>query len=75
MLTGLLPLLGERLNPAVKLWIEPRDYPFYIRGASGRIHMQIGEEKRVIGHAGLFVPDLQKKYDLRPRSGGDRSGN
>ncbi|MCL2641783.1 MAG: phenylalanine--tRNA ligase subunit beta, partial [Phycisphaerales bacterium] len=68
-LTGLLPLLADRLNADARIWVQPKDFPIFVRGASAEVLLSPnGEQGRgggVIGRVGLFTPDLQKKYDLR----------
>ncbi len=59
-LTRALRLLADRLGPAVKVWVEPADYAFFVRGAAGRAMMQIAAgEKKAIGTVGLVTPELQ----------------
>src|SRR5206468_2911082 len=55
----------DRLNSNVRVWVEPRDYPFFVQGASGDVVLEMKGEKRVIGWVGLFTPEMQRKYDLR----------
>ncbi len=66
-LTGLLPLLADRLNPAASMWVEPKEFAGFVRGAAGEIMLAspAAAEKIAIGRVGLLLPELQKKYDLR----------
>jgi phenylalanyl-tRNA synthetase beta chain len=79
-LTALLQLLPDRLNgtQAVKLIAVPRNFPFYQKGASAEIHLtttdtqlpMTHDQLPILGHVGLFTPDLQKKYDLKEKVAG-----
>ncbi|HEY4330885.1 MAG TPA: phenylalanine--tRNA ligase subunit beta [Phycisphaerae bacterium] len=69
-LTALLPLLADRLNPGAAFSVEPQDYPFFIRGTAGQVMLHSAAGKTAIGCAGIFLPELQKKYDLRHAAAG-----
>jgi phenylalanyl-tRNA synthetase beta chain len=65
-LTALLTLLPDRLNPQVRMWVEPADFAFFVRGAAGRVMIQNGSQPaHLIGHVGLFTEEIWKRYDLR----------
>jgi phenylalanyl-tRNA synthetase beta chain len=64
-LTGTLPLLAHRLNPRASFSVTPRDFPGFVRGASGEVLLHQASSGTPIGRLGLVTPDLQKKYDLR----------
>lgn len=65
MLTGMLELLADRVNPELRVWVEPKDFGYFVKGASGEVWMELGGKKQAIGVVGLFTPELQKRYDLR----------
>ncbi|MCL2649199.1 MAG: phenylalanine--tRNA ligase subunit beta [Phycisphaerales bacterium] len=74
-LTGLLPLLADRLNVNAKIGIQPKDFPIFVRGASAEVLLSAnvgggGDQGSVIGRVGLFTSELQKKYDLRNQVAG-----
>jgi phenylalanyl-tRNA synthetase beta chain len=64
-LTGLLPLLADRLNPQARMAVVPKDFPGFVRGAAGEVVLSTPGGNAVIGRVGLLLPELQKKYDLR----------
>jgi phenylalanyl-tRNA synthetase beta chain len=69
-LTGTLPLLVQRLNPAAAIWVEPLDLPGFVPGASGEVILQTPSLKTALGRVGMILPDVQKKYDLRHPAAG-----
>jgi phenylalanyl-tRNA synthetase beta chain len=69
-LTGLLALLADRTNPALRLWVEAADVPAFVKGAAGQVFLELAGKKQPIGVVGLFTPDLQKRYDLRQQAAG-----
>ncbi|HVT79699.1 MAG TPA: phenylalanine--tRNA ligase subunit beta [Phycisphaerae bacterium] len=64
-LTALLPLIIDRLNPAARTAVTPKELPFFTRGTAGEITLTHAGTTAAIGSAGLLPSDLQKKYDLR----------
>jgi phenylalanyl-tRNA synthetase beta chain len=64
-LMALLPLAADRLNPAARIAVQPKEFPFFTRGTSGKITLALAGKTSVIGYAGILPPELQKKYDLR----------
>ncbi len=64
-LMALLPLMMDRLNPAARTAVQPKDYPFLTRGTSGEISLNYEGKQAAIGYAGMLPAELQKKYDLR----------
>jgi phenylalanyl-tRNA synthetase beta chain len=64
-LTGLLRLLAERVNPELKLIVEPAEHAVFEKGASGDVVMEIGGKREVIGRVGVFTGEVLRRYDLR----------
>ena len=63
--TALPGLIADRLNPAVRMAVRPKNFPFFVEGASAEVVMTLAGKEEVIGRVGLFTQELQRKYDLR----------
>jgi phenylalanyl-tRNA synthetase beta chain len=63
--TALPALIAERLNPALRMAVRPKNFPFFVEGASAEVVMMLPGKEEVIGRVGLFTQELQRKYDLR----------
>ena len=63
--TALPELIADRLNPALRMAVRPKIFPFFVEGASAEVVMTLAGKEEVIGRVGLFTQELQRKYDLR----------
>ncbi len=63
--TALPELIADRLNPAVRMAVRPRNFAYFVEGASAEVVMMLAGKEEVIGRVGLFTQELQRKYDLR----------
>ncbi|MGN6368772.1 MAG: phenylalanine--tRNA ligase subunit beta [Phycisphaerae bacterium] len=63
--TALPELIADRLNPKVRMSVRPKNFPFFVEGASAEVVMTIGGREEIVGRVGLFTQELQRKYDLR----------
>jgi len=66
-LRGALEAVCERINPRLKLIVEPCKLSWYVPGASASIALELDGKRAFIGCVGQISAALQKHYDLREK--------
>ncbi|HVS73053.1 MAG TPA: phenylalanine--tRNA ligase subunit beta [Phycisphaerae bacterium] len=69
-LTGMARVVVEAMNPEARVWVEPAERGCFVKGAAGRVWLEVGGKREAIGWVGVFSPEVVKRFDLRGEVGG-----